>query len=257
MPNRIIKESAFESDKIAGLSDFQFRLWVGLITQADDKGHGDARPAIIKGRLFSLRERVTIKDVDTALQTLAAAGCVSLYQVGERPYYEFPNWTEHQYVKNVKPKYPLPEDGQYIYENCQNSEIRRNSEKDSADCSSNTIQYNTNTNTNRNTNTNVQRESDPSYEAEFADAWSLYPKKQGKENAFKAYVKARKEGIPEDTIFYGIHAYLNYIKLEKVEDKYIKMGSTWFNQRCWEDDYSVKRKPTTLDIADSIDLSDF
>ena len=111
MPNRIIKESTFSSDKIAALSDFEFRLWVGLITQADDAGRGDARPAIIKGRVFALRERVTIKDIDTALHALAAAGCVSLYTVGGKPYYAFPGWAAHQRVRDVKPKFPAPEDG--------------------------------------------------------------------------------------------------------------------------------------------------
>ena len=68
MPNRIIKESLCDSEKIAALSDFEFRLWVGLITQADDAGRGDARPAIIKGRVFPFRERLSIKDIDAALQ---------------------------------------------------------------------------------------------------------------------------------------------------------------------------------------------
>ena len=106
MPNRIIKESAFTSDKIAMLSDFEFRLWVGLITQADDAGRGDARPAIIKGRVFALRDRTTLKDIDDALHTLAAHGCVSLYTVGGKPYYAFPNWAAHQRVRDVKPRYP-------------------------------------------------------------------------------------------------------------------------------------------------------
>ena len=52
MPNRIIKESTFTSEKISSLSDFEFRLWVGLITQADDAGRGDARPAIIRAGCF-------------------------------------------------------------------------------------------------------------------------------------------------------------------------------------------------------------
>lgn len=34
MPNRIVKESLCSSEKIASLTDFEFRLWVGLITQA-------------------------------------------------------------------------------------------------------------------------------------------------------------------------------------------------------------------------------
>jgi len=114
MPNRIIKESTFTSDRIAALSDFEFRLWVGLITQADDAGRGDARPAIIKGRVFPLRERVSMTDIDKALHALAAGGCVSLYTVGGKPYYQFPHWAEHQRVRDAKPKYPGPEDGEIL-----------------------------------------------------------------------------------------------------------------------------------------------
>lgn len=108
MPNRIIKESLCSSEKIASLSDFEFRLWVGLITQVDDAGRGDARPAIIKGRVFPFRERLSIKDIDAALQALAAKGCVSLYTVDGKPYLLFPGWVKHQRVRDCKPKYPEP-----------------------------------------------------------------------------------------------------------------------------------------------------
>ena len=110
MPNRLIKESAFLSEKISELSDFEFRLWVGLITQADDVGRGDARPAVIKGRVFALRDKTTLKDIDDALVNLANVGCISLYTVKGKPYFEFPNWAQHQRVRNVKPKYPGPEE---------------------------------------------------------------------------------------------------------------------------------------------------
>lgn len=110
MPNRIIKESICTSEKISTLTDFEFRLWVALITQADDLGRGDARPAIIKGRAFPLRERVTSKDIDAAVHSLAAKGCVSLYTVGGKPYFWFPTWGEHQRVRDVKPKFPGPEE---------------------------------------------------------------------------------------------------------------------------------------------------
>lgn len=110
MPNRIIKESLCVSDNISELSDFEFRLWIGLIVIADDFGRGDARPAIIKGRCFPLRERVTIKDIECALHGLAAHSCVSLYKVGGKPYYSFPTWAAHQRVDRAKPKYPAPEE---------------------------------------------------------------------------------------------------------------------------------------------------
>ncbi len=108
MPNRIIKESLCSSEKISSLSDFEFRLWVSLITQADDAGRGDARPAIIKGRVFPLRDRVTAKDIDVSLHALAAKGCITLYTVDGRSYFWFPSWAEHQRIRDCKPKYPEP-----------------------------------------------------------------------------------------------------------------------------------------------------
>ena len=91
MPNRIIKESIHVSEKVNRLTDFQFRLWVNLITYVDDYGRGDARPAVIKGTCFPLRERLTNKDIEAALHGLADIGCVVLYKVDGKPYLCFPN----------------------------------------------------------------------------------------------------------------------------------------------------------------------
>lgn len=110
MSNRMIKDSMLVSDKIASLSDFEFRLWIGLILSVDDMGRGDARAAIIKGRVFPLRERVSLRDIEDALHGLAAKGCVSLYTVGGKPYFWFPTWGKHQRIRDVKPKYPGPEE---------------------------------------------------------------------------------------------------------------------------------------------------
>ena len=77
-------------------------------------------------------------------------------------------------------------------------------------------------------------------EKEFELLWSLYPRKQGKSNALKAYEKARKNH-PEiyKQVEDGIKAYIAYLKAKKTEPQYIKQGSTWFNQKCWEDDYTL------------------
>ncbi len=110
MPNRIIKESICTSEKVAALSDFEFRLWIGLITQADDAGRGDARAAVIKGRVFPLRDTVTIKSISGSLHALEHNGLIRLYTVGGKLIYCFPHWTEHQRVRDCKPKYPAPEE---------------------------------------------------------------------------------------------------------------------------------------------------
>jgi len=108
MPNRMIKESIHESEKLNSLSDFNFRLWVYLLTFVDDYGRGDARPKIIKGNCFPLRDRVTVNDIDAGLHALADTGCISLYEVGGKPYLYFPSWGEHQRIQTKRSRYPEP-----------------------------------------------------------------------------------------------------------------------------------------------------
>jgi hypothetical protein len=55
MPNRIIKESICTSDTIDQMSCFEECFWHRLIVNCDDYGRFDARPAVLKSRLFRSR----------------------------------------------------------------------------------------------------------------------------------------------------------------------------------------------------------
>jgi hypothetical protein len=115
----------------------------------------------------------------------------------------------------------------------------------------------TNTNTN-NINNNINKYINNNIiEKEFEEIWQEYPRKQGKANALKSYIKVRKKGTDKEIIINGLKKYLEYIKIEKIETKYIKQGSTWFNQECWNDDYTIKKEITTSDLATYMDFSDF
>lgn len=108
MPNRIIKETIHTSETVNEMTDAQFRLWVSLITYVDDYGRGDARPAIIKGACFPLSERITVKSVKTALDGLVKLGCIHVYEVDGKPFLFFPNWGEHQRIRQKQSKCPPP-----------------------------------------------------------------------------------------------------------------------------------------------------
>ena len=84
---------------------------------------------------------------------------------------------------------------------------------------------------------NIYADSKSAYESEFDTIWKLYPRKEGKSNACKAYIKARKDGETKESILDGLNRYLTQIKAEETPAKFIKHGSTWFNQRCWHDEY--------------------
>lgn len=111
MPNRILKESICSSDSIDQLSWFEEVLFYRLMVNCDDYGRFDGRAAIIKNRLFPLKENLTIKAVSAAINMLASAGLVALYEFEGKPYLYLPTWNEHQNVRAKKSKFPAPEDG--------------------------------------------------------------------------------------------------------------------------------------------------
>ena len=83
-------------------------------------------------------------------------------------------------------------------------------------------------------------------ESEFETLWNLYPRKNSKKDALRHYIASRKRGTEYNDVLNGLYAFLDYIKVNKIENQYIKHGSTWFNQECWNDDYSVLNHRRTL-----------
>lgn len=109
MPNRIIKESIRTSRSVNNMTDFEFRLWVHLITYVDDFGRGSADPEILKGFLFPRRKGVTDTQIENVLCKMATAGIILLYDVDGESYLQFPNWEKHQSVRAKVSKFPAPE----------------------------------------------------------------------------------------------------------------------------------------------------
>ena len=216
MPNRIIKESICSSEKLNQLSDFEFRLWVGLITYVDDAGRGDARPAIIKGRIFPLRERITSKEIESALNHMAVIGCIALYEVDGKPYLWFPTWKVHQRVRDCRPKYPEPPE-------------RGELPQVAADCGSraresNPIQSESESESNPNT----------SRASAFDAFWSAYPKKVGKGAAEKSFSKLSTALLPQ--MLSAIDTQKKSDQWKKDNGQFIPNPATWLNQRRWEDE---------------------
>lgn len=108
MPNRIIKDSIRTSKSVNALTDFQFRLWLYLITYVDDYGRGSADAEILKGFVFPRRKSVTEAQIQRGLDDLATTGMIRLYEADGEPYFCFPNWDKHQRIQTKRSKYPDP-----------------------------------------------------------------------------------------------------------------------------------------------------
>lgn len=108
MPNRIIRETICTSDSIDGLSWFEEVLFYRLIVSCDDFGRYDGRTAVIKNRLFPLKENLTLKTVENALHGLASAGLVVLYESQGGRFLYLPTWGKYQQQRAKVSKYPEP-----------------------------------------------------------------------------------------------------------------------------------------------------
>lgn len=142
MPNRVIKDSIRTSKSVNALSDFQFRVWLYLITYVDDYGRGSADPELLKGLVFTRRKGVTEVQIQKAIADLANAGMINLYEVDGEPFLYFPNWHEHQRIRDCKPKFPAPPENDSLRQpaaSCGESPPESESESES--------EYNPNPNT--------------------------------------------------------------------------------------------------------------
>ena len=107
MPSRILKESICCSDTLEGLNSFQENMFYRLIVNCDDYGRFDARPQILKSRLYPLKD-LRMEQITSALQALSSAGLVILYEVEGRPFVQMTTWERHQQIRAKKSRYPAP-----------------------------------------------------------------------------------------------------------------------------------------------------
>lgn len=74
--------------------------------------------------------------------------------------------------------------------------------------------------------------------SQFQELWDLYPRKQGKKDAFEKFKRVIRDGSATVAeIRDGINRYIPYAK--KKGPKFTLMGSTFFNQERWQDQWEM------------------
>lgn len=216
MPNRIIKESICTSDSIDELSWLEECFFYRLIVNCDDYGRMDARPKILKSKLFPMKDNLTLKDVENALQKLVDIGCVRIYECEGKPYLYLPAWEVHQTVRAKKSKYPDPS---------------KSLEKKTHECNCihvhadvPVIQSNPNPIRNTNTDTRVKR---------FPEFAQFYPKTGADTYAVEIEYAKTIFIIPEDSLIEATKNYADACKIKKTEDQYILNPENFLKKQIW------------------------
>ena len=103
----MIREGLLDSEKVAALSWRTECFFHRLLLVADDYGLFDARPTVLRTRLFPMHlDKVSNQDIQDCLHETEAAGLVRAYCVGGKDYVQIINFGQR---RQSKPKFPLPD----------------------------------------------------------------------------------------------------------------------------------------------------
>ncbi len=109
---RMISPEIWESRSFSRLSDFAKLIFIGLFSQADDEGYGNASPGYIRSKLFPNDEERRLTDIKKALSEIALGMSINFYEVNGDNFYHLTHWSEWQKVdrptKSRIPKAPNP-----------------------------------------------------------------------------------------------------------------------------------------------------
>lgn len=253
---RSIRPEFWRSDDIDRL-DWSTRLiFIGLWSYVDDNGVGRDRMSDIAADLFagdlSRDPRDTFARVSDGLQHLHAGGQITRYRVDERDYLHITSWDVHQKIDRPgKSRYPLP-----TCENARHTPAFDTSSRQSRE----TPSTGEGEKGRRGEGEELPRASAASREVAqvaapagagamdgFEEFWSAYPRKQGKEDARKAWRQMKCSG-KQQAVTDGAQRYASD---PNREDRYTKLPAGWLREGRWEDAALPARGPRTKAEAEA------
>ncbi|MEV1097461.1 hypothetical protein AB0I87_18565 [Streptomyces sp. NPDC049952] len=235
---RSIKPEFFTSLTVADLTPEQRLTFIGLWTHADDEGRcvDDAR--LIKAAIWPLDDRSTA-DIENDLGALSESSLILRYTLNRKRYMAVRGWAEHQRINRpTASKLPPPPDGPIPDLTSANEpsptphgELTEDSLAERKGKEQGKEQG-----TGKGTTSPPPAASTSDPGPAFDEFWSRYPRKAGKSEAVKAWVKAMKDGADAALLLGAVKAHADYHLAVKTEQQFIPHASTWLNQKRYEDE---------------------
>ena len=214
MRSRNIKIGFWENESLGKLSHFDRLLFIGLWCLADREGKLEDRPDKIRHLLFGYDKKSV--NVENGLCNLMSLHLITRYDMSGHGYIKIPNFIKHQtpHPHEAKSKIPDPVD-------CRDMSLHVTK------CHSDILN------------------PDITEHVPFSEFYSLYPKKQARADAEKAWNVAFKESVLTKTIWEekvrpALLAQSESEQWLKENGQFIPYPATWIRRRRWEDQIETK-----------------
>lgn len=106
MPQRFLRPGIRTSGRWNRASFIAQSLYISIMTMVDDFGRYDARPRLLHGECFSLRDDVKPQQTAAALSELATCDLIQLYEFEGKEYLQVLQW--HERARSEASKFPDP-----------------------------------------------------------------------------------------------------------------------------------------------------
>jgi hypothetical protein len=245
VPNRILRESILDSETVDRLGPAEEVFYRRLMSAVDDFGRFDARPGVLRSRLYPLRKSDVVTDDHVAawLATCAAAGLVSLYQVAGKPYLTLEKFRQH--VRARGSKYPdPPDDATRPRRTCDAPARSENNGRAAAHDEQGTRSYSY---SDSKTDSEAQAQTDSvAATGDTGGAWAgafekfrtAYPKADGLAEARVAWARLDPgpAGVEEllAAILAGVTRATRSATWQREEGRYVPRAARWLADRAWE-----------------------
>jgi hypothetical protein len=240
MPQRFLRPGITTSDGWNSVSFPAQSLFVRILTLVDDWGRYDGRVAVLHGQCFALRSDIKPQQTAAFRSELHNAGLIQVYTADGKDYVQVTKWQER--ARGTHSKFPDPPPEKPPQESAADGSGPQ--EKDASLAT---------------TPSPLHPIPSPSpttpsplaaAAAGFEDFWQAYPRKAGKGDAEKAWVKLKlAPKLPE--ILTAIRAAKVSLDWTKEAGQFIPHPATWLNRRGWEDQLQPARPPTSAGLDKS------
>jgi hypothetical protein len=221
----MIAGSAFASLKLAGCSDSEFTLFVGLVVKADDKGRGEGDPLALKMQFPN--RNWTVGKIKGMMDTVTSAGLVFWYYCPCGVWYEVVDWSEYQ-------------QGSWMGVHQKPSRIPDLSQKTCCKCGGTLVTVSGDTP--KISKVKISKDKiNGLFDDDFEEWWKSYPRKVAKSQALACYTQLRSDGVPAEVLIDALAAYVDELRENDTEMKYIKHASTFLGPAKHYEDYAVMK----------------
>jgi hypothetical protein len=243
---RSLKPEFWADEDLGELSRDARLLYMGLWNLSDEHGRlrGDAR--YIKGQLFPYDDDLDAKAIDGLIAALAGAGKVRRYSSANRSYLWLPNLAKHQRLEPDKVPSRLPDPSDSSQPDVRADESAPDPDESAPDAEDHALLYVAGSmdqvagsREHGGAALTRSRGDRTREDAEFDRFWSVYPRREAKIAARKAWDKAILR-VDSERILAGAERYRD---LAGREPQFTAHAASWLNGSRWDDEPVVRGSP--------------